>query len=112
MTIAPTFPMPPGTAQDDYWVIKPQGIEWQFLIAKMIKKDMVNVDQAKIPVLVFTMETGENYWLLSRLFLSVQSLSKYTGLGEKELNDSPLIELTVNDRPDLPKPTVSDWGEA
>lgn len=111
MTDVPAFPMPHGTHQEDYWVLKPQGIEWDYVVKKMI---INNFHDAKIPIstMVFMVEGGGTYWLLHRAYLSVETLAKHTGITEKRLNESKVIELTVKERPDLPNPTVSDWGEA
>lgn len=109
----PQLPLPPGVNLDDYWLIKPKGMEWHYILTKILSTHYKDIDPAKFPVfIVIDEEDHGSYYLLKKQFLAVDILAKKTGLREEELEKSEVIELTVKPRPDLPEPTVDGWGEA
>lgn len=103
--------LPPGVNDDTHWFIKFHGIEWSYVLFKLIEKCIPKVDGKDLPVL-FVMNEGQPMYLIQRQHLSAETLSRYVGLDVEALKASKVVELAVKPRPDLPKPTVEGWGEA
>jgi hypothetical protein len=108
-----TFPLPPNLHQEDYWVLRPIGIEWHYVLTKILETYIAPIDASKFPVFIVMDEMEQaTYYLIRKEFLAVDILSHKTGIIPEKLLDSDVINLTVKPRPDLPLPTVSGWGEA
>lgn len=105
------FDLPEGINENDYWIVKPTGIEWAYVLTKIMSKHLAGWEKTTMPVIMIATDTDPIY-LLRKEFLPVAVLSKYTGLTAAVLEGSKVIELFVKARPNLPKPTVGGWGEA
>ena len=107
--------LPEGINRAEYWVLNVDGVEWIYVVNSLIK---AYIHALPIATRVrdqpsFMVSGGEGLtFFLKRKYVPVAVLAKATGLDEKAIQAKEYLHLRVKDRPDLPKPTVTDWGTA
>lgn len=92
------------------WALHSHGIEWTYIV----KVKLLRPIQEKEPnVGMVAFFDGNPTFIIPKDKLPAAILSKYTGIAvDKLVGVEEVIELTLKPRPDLPKPTVNQWGEA
>lgn len=103
-----------GLDRKDYWIVEFQGVEWEFLLAKL-KRDLKLEElpsKEMAMLLTYNVETHIPAAWLRKKHVPVSYLVTMTGQDLKTIETEPVIRLSVRERPELPAPTVGYWGEA
>lgn len=108
MTAIPILPA--GIDKEDYWFIEVRGVEWLYMMKKLTSA-RADAPISEQPVMVMDGEIAAPIWMLKKKFYPIEVLEQATGMNRTTIMNAELIRLSVKKK-DLPKPTVSYWGEA
>lgn len=104
----------------DYWIIQTSSVEGMFIVQKLLKDHMPKPNPATHDLVIVEYEDHNvtphdvqdpAYWM-RKAKLSIEAVSRATGLSLEQLAEDKVITIKLRERPDLPKPTVQGWGEA
>lgn len=96
----------------DYWFINIKGVEWLYIISKMIKDRKIDQVAPSKKALLTGLQEDAIMYIVKREFLPASVLIKATGRSLEWLEKQDMIKLRVKEVPGLPAPTVSGWGTA
>lgn len=94
----------------NYWKVKAQGIEWIYVIQRLIKT--TPGDDPTGVYLTEGHENGELVYLLKKERYPAKELARVTGIAQAVIEQKGAVRLSLTPRADLPQPTVDYWGEA
>lgn len=102
--------LPDGIDIKDYWAFSAQGASAMWII-KQLMKPLEDVKAAEQPIIAIPMSDAMVFLLL-RKYVTVESISKYTGMTVDALEKREVIRISEALDPKLPRSTVNYWGTA
>lgn len=100
-----------SVSHEDYWFIQIGGIEWTYILQKLIEKHLKDQPIAEKPIILGQTSDQQTIFMLRKKFLPAEALAAATGLSLDTVNTTPTLKLTVKPK-DLPEATVPYWGTA
>jgi hypothetical protein len=97
----------------EFWHVRfpPSAMEWQFLTEKL--RDSVEIKAWNDWIMTKHDASGDVMYLFAKERYPAELIAKTYGVDEAKLHTLEVIVLEAPKTPkDLPKPTVSGWGEA
>lgn len=96
---------------EEYWFIQVSGVEWTYVIQKLIEKHLKSVPISEKPIILGQTADEKPIFMLRKKFLPVEAIVQATGIALDTVMNTPTLMLTVSKK-DLPAPTVDYWGQA
>ena len=94
----------------DYWKLSIDGIEWVYVVRKLIDLYLKDIPIVEFPFVIAAGE-GKPLYYLKRRYIPASAIVKATGKTLEQVEKMEVIDLRVSKK-DLPNPTVDYWGEA
>lgn len=97
----------------DYWHITARGMEFVWLLGKLVLRTMAAQPTAPMDAgVVMQLGDGSTKFYIMKKYLPVEELAKVTGLSVAALTEAGGATLKIKERPELPSPNVDYVGEA
>jgi hypothetical protein len=97
---------------EEYWFIQVSGLEWTYVIQKLIEKHLKEIPIAEKPIILGSTVEQEPIWMLRKKFLPAEAIAHATGIKLETVLSEPTLKLSVTPKEGLAKPTVEYWGTA
>lgn len=104
-----------GLNAENYWIIMPRGVEWEYMMQKIRNENFKDASEASQDVVLAYDEAGNTIFFLRKTKLPAEKLATYVGSTPEKLAATRVLKLSVTAKKDaepLPQATVSGWGTA
>ena len=97
--------------RSQYWVIRVSGIEWSFVIFKLIQRYKLDQKAPTDRAIITSVDNQLPVYMLHKRFIPASAIVRATGLSLDQIEALDMIKLSTQKR-EVQEPTVGYWGEA